>query len=100
MLTEIAVVVFCIGVIVQTSAMHPSSIFGGECPNRFYSELASKYIWHRLGRFVTGLGVGSLSMAVPLYKYAVLRPFLRRHPSDAFSAYAARSSRLRKSEGL
>lgn len=44
----IAVVVFCIGVIVQTSAMHASSIYGG--------------------RFVTGLGVGSLSMAVPLYK--------------------------------
>lgn len=44
-----AVCVFCVGVIVQTSAFHPSSIFGG--------------------RFVTGLGVGSLSMAVPLYKY-------------------------------
>lgn len=24
-----------------------------------------------LGRFVTGLGVGSLSMAVPLYKYVI-----------------------------
>ena len=43
-----AVGIFCIGVIVQSSAFHPSSIFGG--------------------RFVTGLGVGSLSMAVPLYK--------------------------------
>ncbi|KAI0685327.1 general substrate transporter [Cytidiella melzeri] len=46
--THSAVVVFCIGVIVQTSAFHPPSIYGG--------------------RFVTGLGVGSLSMAVPLYK--------------------------------
>jgi len=42
-----AVVVFCIGVIVQTSAMHASSIYGG--------------------RFITGMGVGCLSMAVPLY---------------------------------
>lgn len=42
-----AVVVFCIGVVVQTSAFHPSSIYGG--------------------RFITGMGVGCLSMAVPLY---------------------------------
>lgn len=27
------------------------------------------------GRFITGLGVGSLSMAVPLYKYAIAFPF-------------------------
>lgn len=27
------------------------------------------------GRFITGLGVGSLSMAVPLYKYAIAVPF-------------------------
>jgi len=44
----LAVIIFCIGVIVQTAAFHPSSIFGG--------------------RFITGLGVGSLSMCVPLYK--------------------------------
>ena len=30
----LAVVVFCIGVIVQTSAFHPSSIFGGEHQTR------------------------------------------------------------------
>jgi len=42
-----AVVVFCIGVIVQSSAFHASSIYGG--------------------RFITGMGVGCLSMAVPLY---------------------------------
>lgn len=47
----LAVVVFCIGVIVQTTAMKPSSIYGG--------------------RFVTGLGVGSTSMAVPLYNAEV-----------------------------
>jgi len=41
------VIVFCIGVVVQTTAFHPSSIFGG--------------------RFITGMGVGCLSMAVPLY---------------------------------
>ena len=29
---DIAVGVFCIGVIVQTTAFHPSSIFGGENP--------------------------------------------------------------------
>lgn len=43
----VAVIIFCIGVIVQTAAFHPSSIYGG--------------------RFITGIGVGSLSMAVPLY---------------------------------
>ncbi|THH33222.1 hypothetical protein EUX98_g993 [Antrodiella citrinella] len=52
-----AVVVFCIGVIVQTAAMHASSIFGG--------------------RFITGLGVGSLSMAVPLYNAELAPPEVR-----------------------
>ncbi|EKM58322.1 uncharacterized protein PHACADRAFT_252546 [Phanerochaete carnosa HHB-10118-sp] len=53
----LAVCVFCVGVIVQTSAFHPSSIFGG--------------------RFVTGLGVGSLSMAVPLYNAELAPPEVR-----------------------
>ncbi|KAF9003975.1 general substrate transporter [Cyathus striatus] len=53
----LAVVVFCIGVIVQTAAFHPSSIYGG--------------------RFVTGLGVGSLSMAVPLYNAEIAPPEVR-----------------------
>ncbi|KAL5525502.1 hypothetical protein ACEPAG_6838 [Sanghuangporus baumii] len=52
-----AVVVFCIGVIVQTAAFHASSIFAG--------------------RFVTGLGVGSLSMAVPLYNAELAPPEVR-----------------------
>jgi hypothetical protein len=43
----VAVVVFCIGVIVQACTANPDFVFGG--------------------RFVTGLGVGSLSMVVPLY---------------------------------
>ncbi|SJL05401.1 probable MFS sugar transporter [Armillaria ostoyae] len=53
----LAVVVFCIGVIVQTTAMKPSSIYGG--------------------RFVTGLGVGSTSMAVPLYNAELAPPEVR-----------------------
>jgi len=53
----LAVVVFCIGVIVQTAAFQPSSIYGG--------------------RFVTGLGVGSLSMAVPLYNAELAPPEVR-----------------------
>ncbi|GJE88676.1 MFS general substrate transporter [Phanerochaete sordida] len=53
----LAVIVFCIGVIVQSAAFHPSSIFGG--------------------RFVTGLGVGSLSMAVPLYNAELAPPEVR-----------------------
>jgi len=71
----LAVVIFCIGVIVQTSAMGPSSIYGG--------------------RFVTGWGVGasngtfccifiylftsigSLSMAVPLYNAELAPPEIR-----------------------
>ncbi|KAF7791690.1 hypothetical protein EIP86_002713 [Pleurotus ostreatoroseus] len=53
----LAVCIFCIGVIVQSAAFHPSSIYGG--------------------RFVTGLGVGSLSMAVPLYNAELAPPEVR-----------------------
>ncbi|KAI0070424.1 general substrate transporter [Panus rudis PR-1116 ss-1] len=53
----LAVVIFCIGVVVQTAAFHPASIFGG--------------------RFITGLGVGSLSMAVPLYNAELAPPEVR-----------------------
>ncbi|KAN0093180.1 General substrate transporter [Tylopilus felleus] len=53
----LAVVVFCIGVIVQTAAFQPSSIYGG--------------------RFVTGLGIGSLSMSVPLYNAELAPPEVR-----------------------
>ncbi|KAF8917435.1 general substrate transporter [Mucidula mucida] len=53
----LAVIVFCIGVIVQTTAKGPPNIFGG--------------------RFVTGLGVGSLSMAVPLYNAELAPPEVR-----------------------
>ncbi|EGO24168.1 hypothetical protein SERLADRAFT_355951 [Serpula lacrymans var. lacrymans S7.9] len=52
-----AVCIFCIGVIVQTAAFQPSSILGG--------------------RFITGLGVGSLSMAVPLYNAEIAPPEVR-----------------------
>ncbi|KAF6757229.1 sugar transporter [Ephemerocybe angulata] len=53
----LAVIVFIIGVIVQTAAYTAASIFGG--------------------RFVTGLGVGSLSMAVPLYNAEIAPPEVR-----------------------
>jgi len=53
----VASVVFCVGVVVQTAAMEPSSIYGG--------------------RFVTGMGVGSLSMAVPLYNAEISPPEVR-----------------------
>ncbi|KAF4597534.1 hypothetical protein EYR40_007996 [Pleurotus pulmonarius] len=53
----LAVIIFCIGVIVQTAAAAPDSIYGG--------------------RFVTGLGVGSLSMAVPLYNAELSPPEVR-----------------------
>jgi MFS family permease len=43
----VAVVVFCVGVIVQACTVNKDFVLGG--------------------RFVTGLGVGSLSMIVPLY---------------------------------
>ena len=61
----VAVVVFCVGVIVQTAAFEPSSIYGGLCLPAF---LLPIYWYACAGRFITGLGVGSLSMAVPLYK--------------------------------
>ncbi|KIK63057.1 hypothetical protein GYMLUDRAFT_163959 [Collybiopsis luxurians FD-317 M1] len=54
---ELAVVVFCIGVIVQTSARGPQSIYGG--------------------RFITGMGVGSLSMAGSLYNAELAPPEIR-----------------------
>lgn len=47
----LATVIFSVGVIVQTTAKEPSSIYGG--------------------RFVAGLGLGSSSMAVPLYNAEV-----------------------------
>ncbi|TRM64717.1 general substrate transporter [Schizophyllum amplum] len=53
----LAVIVFSVGVIVQTAANAPDSIYGG--------------------RFVTGLGVGSLSMCVPLYNAEYSPPELR-----------------------
>ncbi|KAK7033159.1 MFS glucose transporter mfs1 [Favolaschia claudopus] len=53
----LAVVIFCVGVIVQTTAKASPSIYGG--------------------RFVTGLGVGSLSMAVPLYNSEIAPPEVR-----------------------
>lgn len=52
-----AVIIFCIGVVVQTAAFQASSIYGG--------------------RFITGLGVGSLSMAVPLYNAELAPPEVR-----------------------
>jgi sugar porter (SP) family MFS transporter len=53
----LAVCIFCVGVVVQTAAFQPSSIYGG--------------------RFITGLGVGSLSMAVPLYNAELSPPEVR-----------------------
>ncbi|KAJ7931540.1 hypothetical protein B0H13DRAFT_2247595 [Mycena leptocephala] len=53
----LAVVVFCIGVVVQTTAKAAPSILGG--------------------RFITGLGVGSLSMSVPLYNSEISPPEVR-----------------------
>ncbi|KAJ7773317.1 general substrate transporter [Mycena metata] len=53
----LAVVVFCIGVVVQTVATGPPFIYGG--------------------RFITGMGVGSLSMAVPLYNSEISPPEVR-----------------------
>ncbi|CCM04226.1 uncharacterized protein FIBRA_06393 [Fibroporia radiculosa] len=52
-----AVIVFCIGVIVQDTAFHPGSIYAG--------------------RFITGWGVGSLSMVVPLYNAELAPPEVR-----------------------
>ncbi|EKV06741.1 MFS monosaccharide transporter, putative [Penicillium digitatum PHI26] len=53
----IAVVVFCVGVIVQACTENKDFVFGG--------------------RFVTGLGVGSLSMVVPLYNAELAPPEIR-----------------------
>ena len=52
-----AVVVFCIGVIIQACAQNKDYILGG--------------------RFVTGIGVGSLSMLVPLYNAELAPPEIR-----------------------
>lgn len=53
----VAVVVFCVGVIVQACTVNKDYVFGG--------------------RFVTGLGVGSLSMVVPLYNAELAPPEIR-----------------------
>jgi len=53
----LAVVIFVIGAIVQTTAKGPEEIYGG--------------------RFVVGLGVGSLSMIVPLYNAELAPPEVR-----------------------
>ncbi|KAJ5600933.1 hypothetical protein N7450_002000 [Penicillium hetheringtonii] len=53
----IAVVVFCVGVIVQACTQNKDFVFAG--------------------RFVTGLGVGSLSMIVPLYNAELAPPEIR-----------------------
>ncbi|KAJ6111466.1 hypothetical protein N7523_007527 [Penicillium sp. IBT 18751x] len=53
----VAVVVFCVGVIVQACTTNKDYVFGG--------------------RFVTGLGVGSLSMIVPLYNAELAPPEIR-----------------------
>lgn len=53
----VAVVVFCVGVIVQACTQNKDFVFGG--------------------RFVTGLGVGSLSMVVPLYNAELAPPEIR-----------------------
>ncbi|KAH8831501.1 general substrate transporter [Flagelloscypha sp. PMI_526] len=53
----LATIIFCIGVVVQTSASAPPSIYGG--------------------RFIVGMGVGSLSMAVPLYNAELAPPEIR-----------------------
>lgn len=55
--TILAVVVFCVGVIVQANTHAVSFIVAG--------------------RFVTGLGVGSLSMIVPLYNAELAPPEIR-----------------------
>jgi MFS family permease len=53
----LATTIFSIGVIVQATAHNPASILAG--------------------RFVAGLGVGSLSMAAPLYNAEIAPPELR-----------------------
>lgn len=54
---DIAVVIFCAGVIVQACAKNKDYILGG--------------------RFVTGIGVGALSMLVPLYNAELAPPEIR-----------------------
>lgn len=49
----VAVVIFCVGVIVQACTKNAGYVFAG--------------------RFVTGLGVGNLSMIVPLYNAELVR---------------------------
>lgn len=61
-------IIFCIGVVVQTAAFHPSSILGGVCNLFRQPPVYNISSFEIVGRFITGLGVGSLSMAVPLYK--------------------------------
>ena len=51
----IAVFVFCIGVIVQACTENKDYVFAG--------------------RFITGLGVGNLSMIVPLYNAELVGPY-------------------------
>ena len=51
----IAVVIFCVGVIVQACTQNPDFVYAG--------------------RFVTGLGVGNLSMIVPLYNAELVLNF-------------------------
>ncbi|OJJ78688.1 putative MFS monosaccharide transporter [Aspergillus glaucus CBS 516.65] len=53
----VAVVIFCVGVIVQACTMNPDYVYAG--------------------RFVTGLGVGNLSMIVPLYNAELAPPEIR-----------------------
>ncbi|KAK2731559.1 hypothetical protein FQN55_004661 [Onygenales sp. PD_40] len=55
--TMIAVVVFCVGVIVQACTQSKDYVY--------------------VGRFVTGIGVGSLSMVVPLYNAELAPPEVR-----------------------
>ncbi|KAF2225655.1 general substrate transporter [Elsinoe ampelina] len=57
MATQMGVIVFCIGVIVQAAAKNVDYILGG--------------------RFTTGIGVGVLSMIVPLYNAELSPPELR-----------------------
>lgn len=52
-----AVAIFCVGVIAQATASAAGAIYGG--------------------RFVTGMGVGALSMAVPLYNAELSPPEVR-----------------------
>lgn len=72
----VAVVVFCVGVIVQACTQNKDYVFGG--------------------RFVTGLGVGSLSMIVPLYN--AVRSLLAMKFREKELTEMHRSLHLRRSE--